>query len=182
MSGPRLSPSPVIMKLEPPFAWSRPSTKEVHGPAVVALQRRSISSSSRSFIIDLTSMGFCDPLKNPLCLFVRSFHGGSNRSRAHQSVEAHDLLLADNRNDRSILKAPDDFVHDDDVPRNCAQLLNESSAKKIICSRQSSSIALTKRSAWEFKFGLLGGNCTDSLPASARMLRNSPVYSGSRHG
>src|SRR6267143_2878604 len=49
--------------------------------------------------------------------------------------------------------------------------LSESSPKKIIRSRQPSLILRTNLSAWAFKFGDRGGNCTDWIPASASMIR-----------
>src|SRR5437879_3524367 len=45
---------------------------------------------------------------------------------------------------------------------------------------QPSFIVRTNLSAYAFKFGDRGGNLTDWMPASASVLRNSFVYSGSR--
>jgi len=51
---------------------------------------------------------------------------------------------------------------------------------EICCEAQLSLIVRTKRSAYAFRFGDLGGNLIGSMPETEIMLRNSFVYSGSR--
>jgi hypothetical protein len=59
-------------------------------------------------------------------------------------------------------------------------VLTDPSPNRISRSKQDSFMLRTKRTAYAFRFGDLGGNFTDWTPAVESIARNSSVNSGSR--